>query len=140
MKRNPKRVKAANISIRNIGKLKSRANSSPFTISLRSSSPYSAIEHNLDETHQLIHSLQGHEDFLLRVDLNAHSQTAGYSSTATRGEKGLYFISSIASWSSFINYKELLNIFKGTLKAGPTSNPSSSVLAKLRLAECWINT
>ncbi|GBM93049.1 Putative protein in type-1 retrotransposable element R1DM [Araneus ventricosus] len=108
--------------------IKIQANSSPFTIISSYSSPYSAIEHNLDETHQLIHSLQG-EDFLLGADLNAHSQTWGYSNTNTRGEKVSDFISSING--HLLNTKDAPPTFiKRDSKGWPDlSIASSSVLA-----------
>ncbi|GBM80367.1 hypothetical protein AVEN_3889-1, partial [Araneus ventricosus] len=72
--------------------IKIQANSNPLTIISSYSSPYSAIEHNRNETTHLIHSLE--EDFLLGADLNAHSQSWGYANTDTRGEKVSDFISS----------------------------------------------
>ncbi|GBN07604.1 hypothetical protein AVEN_79178-1, partial [Araneus ventricosus] len=108
--------------------IKIQANSSPFTIISSYSSPYSAIEHNLDGTHQLIHSLQG-EDFLLGADLNAHSQTWGYSNTDTRGEKVSDFISSING--HLLNTKDAPPTFiQRDSKGWPDlSIASSSVLA-----------
>ncbi|GBM39942.1 hypothetical protein AVEN_250260-1 [Araneus ventricosus] len=86
------------------------------------------IEHNLDETHQLIHSLQG-EDYLLGADLNAHSQTWGYTNTDTRGEKVSDFISSING--HLLNTKDAPPTFiQRDSKGWPyLSIASSSVLA-----------
>ncbi|GBN92421.1 hypothetical protein AVEN_8762-1 [Araneus ventricosus] len=73
--------------------IKIQANSDPLTIISSYSSPYSAIENNLNDTTHLIHSLQG-EDFLLGADLNARCQSWGYANTDRRGEKVSDFISS----------------------------------------------
>ncbi|GBN38765.1 Putative protein in type-1 retrotransposable element R1DM [Araneus ventricosus] len=74
--------------------IKIEVNSSLLSIISSYSSPYNEIDQNLNETFNLISSLQG-EDYLIGADLNAHSQTWGYNDSDTRGEKVLNFISSL---------------------------------------------
>ncbi|GBM00353.1 hypothetical protein AVEN_179176-1 [Araneus ventricosus] len=78
----------------NMVAIKIQVNSDPLSTILSYSSPYSEIEHNLNETNNFIASLHG-EDFLIGADLNAHRQSWGYNDDDTRGGKVANFILSI---------------------------------------------